>query len=340
MPERSSNGPHRERRPRTRTRTGNRRRIGGLLLALGAVLASLTAAPSAQAAGDGIMAVTRAPIDVPGAGPGRDAQRSALRAYWTPERMREAIGDGEADTAAGSARRGAATAAVAEGALSETVGYLLFNHPDGTPSHCTGTAVDTASQMLVLTAAHCLHEGPDGGWMKNIVFVPAYDNGPGAYGLFEAWNIATDSLWSSGSESDPEHDYGMVITEDNSRGQRLGEAVGGQTLVTKDDVRTGEPIALIGYSGTPYDGEHQELCEDLILPVPPPENLWHTDCPNITGGASGGPWMLDYDPATGSGYVAGLTSQGIPGGTAISPQFDDRTAAFADLMEQLTAARP
>ncbi|MFE6978151.1 trypsin-like serine peptidase [Streptomyces sp. NPDC057682] len=339
MPERSSNGPHRERRPRART--GNRRRIGGLLLALGAVVASLTAAPSAQAAGDGIMAVTRAPIDVPGAGPGRDAQRAALRAYWTPERMREAIGDGDADTAAaGTARRSPATAAVAEGALSETVGYLLFNHPDGTPSHCTGTAVDTASQMLVLTAAHCLHEGPDGGWMKNIVFVPAYDNGPGAYGLFEAWNIATDSLWSSGSESDPEHDYGMVITEDNSRGQRLGEAVGGQTLVTKDDVRTGEPIALIGYSGTPYDGEHQELCEDLILPVPPPENLWHTDCPNITGGASGGPWMLDYDPATGSGYVAGLTSQGIPGGTAISPQFDDRTAAFADLMEQLTAARP
>lgn len=338
MSERSSNGPHERNRPRA----GNRRRIGGLFVALSAVVASLVAAPSAQAAGDGgLMAITRAPVDVPGAGQGREAQRAALRDYWTPERMREAIGteDGNA-TAARSAAGTRAAEAVADGALSETVGYLLFNHPDGTPSHCTGTAVDTESQTLVLTAAHCLHEGPDGGWMKNIVFVPAYHNGPAGYGLFEAWNIATDSLWSSGSESDPEHDYGMVITENNSKGQRLGAAVGGQTLVTRDDVRNGEDIALIGYSGTPFDGEHQELCEDLILPVPPPENLWHTDCPNITGGASGGPWMLDYDPSTGSGYIAGLTSQGIPGGTAISPQFDDRTADFAALMEQIAAARP
>jgi V8-like Glu-specific endopeptidase len=337
MSERSSNGPHEERRHPAR----NRRRRGGLLVALGAVLASLLAVPQAQAADDGLMALTRARIDVPGAGPGRDAQRAALRAYWTPERMREAIGNEPGGVAAArTAAKTPAARAVAEEALSETVGYLLFNHPDGTPSHCTGTAVDTASQTLVLTAAHCLHEGPGGGWMKNVVFVPAYHNGPAGYGLFEAWNVATDSLWSSGSESDPEHDYGMVITENNSRGQRLGAAVGGQTLVTKDDVRTGEPITLIGYSGTPFDGQHQELCEDLILPVPPPENLWHTDCPNITGGASGGPWMLDYDPATGSGYIAGLTSQGIAGGTAISPQFDDRTAAFANLVEQIAAARP
>nr|WSW67746.1 hypothetical protein OG461_16850 [Streptomyces sp. NBC_00995] len=330
-----SNGPNdARRRP-----AAMRRRVGGLLVALSAVVASLVAAPPAQAAdGDGLMTVTRPRIDVPGAG---GHSRQALRAYWTPERMREAIGSEGGDTAASrTAAAAPAAEAAADEALSPTVGYLLFNHPDGTPSHCTGTAIDTESQTLVLTAAHCLHEGPDGGWMKNIVFVPAYHNGASGYGLFEAWNIATDSLWSSGSESDPEHDYGMVITENNSRGQRLGEAVGGQTMVTEDLVRTGEPVALIGYSGAPFDGEHQELCEDLILPVPPPENKWHTDCPNITGGASGGPWMLDYDPATGSGAIAGLTSQGIPGGTAISPQFDDRTADFVSLLEQIAWARP
>ncbi|WP_285570830.1 trypsin-like peptidase domain-containing protein [Streptomyces sp. NBC_01463] len=338
MSERSSNGPHEKRG----LRAGNRRRIGGLLVALSAVLASLVAAPSAQAVGDDdLMTMTRARIDVPGAGPGSQAQRAALRAYWTPERMREAIGDEEGGAATARTAAGTtAAAAVADEALSETVGYLLFNHPDGTPSHCTGTAVATASQTLVLTAAHCLHEGPDGGWMKNIVFVPAYDNGASGHGLFEAWNIATDSLWSSGSEPDFEHDYGMVITENNSKGQRLGEAVGGQPLAAEYEVDNGEPVAVIGYSGKPFDGEHQELCEDLILPAPPPENLWETDCPNITGGASGGPWIVGYDPATGSGHVAGLTSQGIAGGTAFSPQFDDRAVDFVDLMEQIAGARP
>lgn len=322
---------------------GRRSRVRTLLAALAVAASGLVIGSPAQAsAPGGTGAVSRpAVIDVPGAEGGTAAQKQqALLDYWTPERVRRATGegnDGPNGAPAGERVDPRVTAAV-EGPYSTAVGKLVFEHADGRPDHCTGTAVNSESEILVLTAAHCLHEGPDGTWTKNVVFIPARHHGDEPFGRFTAWNVATSSLWASGDKPDWEHDYGMVVTNDNAAGQTVVEAAGGYQIVP--DARTGEQVSVMGYSGPPYDGEHQEFCADLIEPTVPPLNMWQVECANMTPGSSGSPWLLDYDYATGSGYIGGLNSISDTQGFMASPRFDARAGEFVALMEQIAGARP
>jgi hypothetical protein len=46
-------------------------------------------------------------------------------------------------------------------------------------------------------------------------------------------------------------------------------------------------------------------------------------CP-LTTGASGGPWLEEFDPATGCGYIDGVTTNTDLANTTLwSPPFDD-----------------
>ncbi|MEU3430886.1 trypsin-like serine peptidase [Streptomyces gardneri] len=328
-----------------RTRTGPRRRtrLRTLLASLAVVASGLVVGSPAQASASGELGVVSraAVIDVPGAEGGTAAQKQqALLDYWTPERVRRATGEvkGGAKEASIGVRTDPRITAVVDGPYSTAVGKLVFEHANGKPDHCTATAVNSDSEFLVLTAAHCLHEGPGGTWTKNVVFIPARHDGDEPFGRFTAWNVATSSLWSSGTKPDWEHDYGLVITNDNAEGQTVVEAVGGYQIVP--DARTGEKVSVMGYSGPPYDGEHQEFCEDLIEPTVPPVNMWQVECANMTPGSSGSPWLLDYDYTTGSGYIGGLNSISDTQGFMASPRFDARTGGFVALVEQMAAGRP
>ncbi|MFJ6510717.1 trypsin-like serine peptidase [Streptomyces sp. NPDC091406] len=335
MPQRQEhpNAPNRNRKPGP----PHRSRTVAWLITTAFTAASLLGLSSAQLAAarpntpdQAAVAAAQARVTVPGsAGRSPAEQEKALLAFWTPERMKE--------TVAARPSAGESPAVPAE-AASDTVGKLFFRHPSGKADHCTAAAVDTGAETLVMTAAHCLHGGPGASWMRDIVFAPAYHNGDTPLGTFPAWNIATDSLWSSGSTPDWEHDYGIVITHDNAVGEHVVDAAGGFQVV--NDARTGENVSIMGYSGPPYDGEHQEHCEDLIEPTAPPTEMWQVYCPNMAPGSSGAPWLLDYDAAEGIGYLAGLNSISDTGGFLASPRFDSRTTDFVALMDQLAAARP
>ncbi|OIK28190.1 trypsin-like serine peptidase [Streptomyces malaysiense] len=309
-------------------------RAGLLALCLAAVTAVGSTGPADAA--PRAANVHRAIVDVPGAGArSEQARRSALLTHWTPGRIARALAN-EAGTEAGALPR--ARQAAAEGPRSTAVGKLVFEHADGKPDACTGTVVNSESEVLVLTAAHCLHDGPGGTWTKNQVFYPAFHDGTAPYGGFTAWNTATSPFWSSGDKPDYEHDYGMIAVNDNASGQTPLEAAGGYQIVP--DMRTGEQVSLIGYSGPPYDGDHQEFCQDLVEPTVPPLNMWQVECPDMTPGSSGGPWLLDYDYDTGTGYIGGLNSINDTGDFMASPRFDSDMQKFYALMEQIGEARP
>ncbi|MGW2710619.1 trypsin-like serine peptidase [Streptomyces sp. NPDC001356] len=279
----------------------------------------------------------RAIVDVPGAaGLSEQGRQKALVAYWTPQRIAKALAN-EGETDGRSLPRVQQQVATA-GPHSTAVGKLVFEHANGTPDACTGTVVNSESEVLVLTAAHCLHDGPGGSWTRNQVFYPGFHDGSAPYGAFTAWNIGTSSAWSTGTKPDYEHDYGMLVVNDNASGQTPLEAAGGYQMAS--DMRTGEQVSLIGYSGPPYDGNHQELCQDLVEPTVPPLNMWQVECPNMTPGSSGGPWLLDYDYDTGTGYIGGLNSINDTGDFMASPRFDSAMQAFYALMEQIGEARP
>lgn len=282
----------------------------------------------------------RAVVDVPGTsgGTGPAAQR-ALLAHWSPERMAEALGK-EQGARSGSVQSLKSTAdEAAGGPYSTAVGKLFFDHANGTPDACTGTVVNSESEVLVLTAAHCLHEGPGGTWTKNQVFFPAYHDGSGPYGGFTAWTIGTSSLWSSGSTADYEHDYGIVVVNDDAKGDTVFDKAGGYQIA--NDMRAGNQASLIGYSGPPYDGKHQEFCQELVEPSAPPRNMWEVECPNMKPGSSGGPWLLNFNQETGAGFIGGLNSINDGAKFMASPRFDDpNMRQFFVLMEEIGEARP
>jgi hypothetical protein len=55
----------------------------------------------------------------------------------------------------------------------------LLRLPDG-PAVCSGTVIKDVNHPgksnLVWTAGHCAHAGGNGGWYRNLVFVPAYND--------------------------------------------------------------------------------------------------------------------------------------------------------------------
>ena len=94
---------------------------------------------------------------------------AAIRAYWTPARMRSAIPiEGPASSRpsgrAGAARAHGTTANMHQGGaggvhVPRSVGKLFFT--DGNARYvCSAAAIDTKSRNQVLTAGHCVHTGP------------------------------------------------------------------------------------------------------------------------------------------------------------------------------------
>lgn len=58
-------------------------------------------------------------------------------------------------------------------------GKVFFDGPEGTMV-CSATVVEDPAHPgksnLVWTAGHCVHAGKNGGWYRNIAFVPSYNN--------------------------------------------------------------------------------------------------------------------------------------------------------------------
>ncbi|MGY5138595.1 trypsin-like serine peptidase, partial [Streptomyces nigrescens] len=65
------------------------------------------------------------------------------------------------------------------------VGLLLFSTPKG-ESRCSATVVKDPAHPgksnLVWTAAHCVHAGKNGGWYRNMMFVPNFNKTGGSAG--------------------------------------------------------------------------------------------------------------------------------------------------------------
>ena len=51
-------------------------------------------------------------------------------------------------------------------------------------AYCSAAVVDSANRSVVVTAGHCVHlKSIPGGWVKKLLFVPAYDKGVNRTGV-------------------------------------------------------------------------------------------------------------------------------------------------------------
>ncbi|WP_433259904.1 trypsin-like serine peptidase [Actinosynnema sp. CS-041913] len=211
-----------------------------------------------------------------------------------------------------------AKAPAAAGVRSRTVGLLESTVPGGT-GLCTASMVASTHQVLVITAAHCVHEGGGGRWLNPIHFTPDYVDGQAPlYGRFRAKAAYTFEGWT---KSGLYHwDLAFVLLEPNDIGVP-GELVGENgIIVNAPRVAT---RTIISYENLVL---HQCTGETSRSPLPLVDfRVWMWGCPTTpTEGDSGSPWLEGYDPQSQLGYVNGVISQGsAANGNVITPYFDD-----------------
>jgi hypothetical protein len=176
---------------------------------------------------------------------------------------------------------------------------------------CSGTAVRSRNESVVITAAHCLHSGGRRGqwFLDEGVFVPGYRHGQRPFGVFPIRWVDTAKQWRSSGSSN--FDVGAMVVGANHKGQLLTEAVGGAGIAW--NLKADQTFNVHGYPAeAPFDGETQRLCDGVpflghdanSFIAPGPLNLAVT-C-GLTGGASGGGWMVEGDKlnsVTNYGYL-------------------------------------
>lgn len=257
----------------------------------------------------------------------------AIHAYWTPERMRAATPVEELPEYQESLRRGPDHAppvierrgeplAVppADGALtaSRTPSAINPNLPYYTPTAytsgkvfltiggqngaCSATIVNSTGGNTVWTAGHCIHTGgPSGSTVTNWAFVPAYDDdlaNPAPYGTWTAHSVYVTPEWYY--NNDWAHDMGVAIMNTRN-GWNIVRYFGGQGLLVNQG--TSNSINAFGYPGeAPFDGGNLMRCASNTTAD---AGRIRISC-DMTRGASGGAWLLQWDGDWG--YVNGVNS--------------------------------
>jgi hypothetical protein len=261
---------------------------------------------------------------------GTDDAHSAnvVARYWTAERMRNAIpiekklgppslssGMVESDKGAPGkvnptapptvAQRGLSYAAPLIGRVAgewpgsstsppgATSGKVFFTGDDGLNYVCSGSTVNSAGKNVVFTAGHCVHGGgPGRRYFTNWAFVPGYRDNVRPFGTWTARQLWTLNGWSaSGNRT---YDIGAAVMNTDALGRRIVNRVGGQGIEWNFPLE--QLVYQFGYpSRTPFNGERLQYCTGSTFNDGGHEGI---RC-NMTEGASGGPWLDDFNGSFG-----------------------------------------
>ncbi len=253
------------------------------------------------------------------------AEQDSVRAFWTKARMKAATprglerpnakpGGGNSPGTTSSSNLGTAWTAG-----RATVGKVFFQL-GGSLYVCSGNAVDdvedgVVTPNLVVTAGHCLNDGGST-FATNFMFIPRYN--PAAPrtsgqpdGTFTATRLTTTSQWAAQGADKYNYDVGMARVGVNEHGETLSAAIGDTSDIA---YVSGDPTSTSGVDYTvnthafgypaarPYDGNALISCwGGTSTDTVGRSTDYRLPC-NMTGGSSGGPWLLDS-----AGAVAPLT---------------------------------
>jgi V8-like Glu-specific endopeptidase len=237
------------------------------------------------------------------------AEIAKVKRYWTPARMRSArplelrldtAGRGHLELGAADPASGA-SASWAEVQTPNEVPYAvngrIFLRQAGERAFCSGTAINSPTRQLVLTAGHCVATGPRRNGpnvMSNFMeFVPAYTSGLAPFGAFVARRGKIFALKPWKKQGNPDFDMGAFLTHPNAEGVNVADAVGGGATIVTNLPR------LQSFQTFGYPGETKEMqgCrsgyigDDALtypFPGPPTQAIGCRWAP----GASGGGWLI------------------------------------------------
>lgn len=251
-----------------------------LFAGAGSAAAKPTGGPAASAARQGASSSSAPATLSDGRTVDSPAAARTVQDYWTPERMKNAIPLDAPDPGtlpAGSADPAAAptgepgriepvaptvpSQAVPRAPLiteSAAVGKVFFTDPsDGKDHVCSGSALNSPSRQMVITAGSCVHGGKGKTWMTNWTYAPRYRSGDRPFGTYAAKQLRTFTAWMDSSAVS--RDVGLVTTWPLN-GTRLVDATGGQGLAWDYPKKVG--ITILDYPTDRNAGEIQQWCTD------------------------------------------------------------------------------
>ncbi|MDX3574079.1 trypsin-like peptidase domain-containing protein [Streptomyces sp. ID05-47C] len=184
---------------------------------------------------------------------------------------------------------------------------------------CTASVVRSPHRDLLVTAAHCLAgQGP-------LVFVPGYRDGKAPYGV---WRVERDFLpdgWAERRDEDSDVAF-AVVGEKGGKG--VEDVVGGNRFVTRTDVGA-TAVTVTGY---PDSRETPLTCSDR--PRSHSRTQQRIDCPGLSGGTSGSPWV------NGFGEVVGVLGGHEQGGATDDISYSVALGAEAAALYRRAASAP
>jgi V8-like Glu-specific endopeptidase len=205
---------------------------------------------------------------------------------------------------------------------TRTNGKILGIDPIAGTYSCSGTALNTPSRSIVITAGHCVVEGGNEG--RRLSFVPAYDHGSRPFGTFNVKSIYVMPQWRR--SENPDFDIAALRVKPNKLGA-LTDVVGGRGYVTGKSRFAA--FQIFGYPGAHAGGEELRSCRAHGLGADrstgrfsgPPTMPAFCD---MAAGASGGAWLF------GGEFVSGVTSYSYQGRPTqlFSPYFGPEVGSF------------
>ncbi|MDP8975648.1 MAG: hypothetical protein M3N28_04645 [Actinomycetota bacterium] len=267
-------------------------------------------------------------------------RRERVLAYWTPERVRNAIprlpvvdgipahhrpdhaggpgGGDDGDGDSGGDVTGAPWNDTSEkGMVGETTGKVLLTM-DGTDYVCSGSTVASpAGDSVVLTAGHCVHDGDneERSWATNWMFIPAYEDGGSfsscadtTYGCWTAEILTTTTAWYKTGDFADDAGFANMAPGGKQESSALNvvDEIGSQAI-TFDHAVAAATIYAFGYpAAQKYNGRDLIYCAGSAVDgvIAGTAGL---DC-DMTGGSSGGPWYASFDETSATGTAVSVNS--------------------------------
>jgi V8-like Glu-specific endopeptidase len=192
---------------------------------------------------------------------------------------------------------------------------------------CSGSSVISGPRQVVFTAGHCLNDGGGTGpahWSRDVVFVPARRPGKNRnpYGIFPAKELWVPEGWSSAGLY--AYDLGAFHVGRNAKGKRLQKVVG--ALGFAYDYGRVQHWDIFGYPAAPpfkRAGNQLITCASAFATQQVEDggpDATGVGC-DMSGGSSGGPWILRLRRGN---LLNGIVSYGLQAQPAAlyTPYFD------------------
>ncbi|MEU6258973.1 trypsin-like peptidase domain-containing protein [Streptomyces sp. NPDC047043] len=142
---------------------------------------------------------------------------------------------------------------------------------------CTASVVHSARRDLIVTAAHCL-DGDSG----DLVFVPGYRDGRAPYGVWDVKKRFLPDGWAKGQDEDSDVAFAVLGDRD---GKGVEDVVGGNRFAAG----TATGATAVTVTGYPNTREVPVSCTNK--PSAHSRTQQRIDCPELSGGTSGSPWV-------------------------------------------------